>query len=189
MNAVHADLSQLRINWQEGQPFTTWKPNFSPADAESYRFYLNQSQSVGVLIDFYRNQHAGSSLISSANRMLPEKDPIWTKLGSAPHTETIQGLQFAVREETLQSATDSLLVWHWYWIDGHTTENDYVGKLRQVQEKLLMRGDDGAAIVIFAAYSDRPDGARDVLRSFLTGNLSSIEATLTQTRNQSGVNP
>ena len=183
-NADHADLRQVRSSWQDGQPFTSWKPSIYPSDAELYRFFQQGSQTVGVSIHYYRNQHPGSTLISSANRMLPEKDRVWNALSSAVRTESILGRKLAVREEMIQSASVSLLIWRWYWIDGQFTENDYIGKLLQAKGKLMMRGDDGAALIVFAPYSDKPDEARQTLRSFLNENLVPLEATLANIRKQ-----
>jgi exosortase A len=182
--AVHADLNQVSTSWQDAQPFTDWKPSFYPADAELYRFFQRGPQTVGVSIHYYRDQHSGSTLISSANRMLPEKDPVWTKLNTSVHIESFRGRRLAIREEMIQSASISLLIWHWYWIDGQFTENDYVGKMLQAKEKLLMRGDDGASLVVFTPYLDNPDGAHQTLHAFLSENLSAVEATLANNRKQ-----
>lgn len=181
-NAAHADLTQLRPSWQDSLPFTTWKPRFYPSDAELYRFFQHGSQTVGIFIYYYRNQNAGSMLISSSNRILSEKDHIWNKLSTSVRTESVLGRNLTVREELIQSDSGSLLIWHSYWIDGEFVENDYAGKLLQAKEKLTMRGDDGAALVVFAPYLDNPDSARQTLRTFLTENLSSVEAMLSNNR-------
>jgi EpsI family protein len=48
---------------------------------------------------------------------------------------------------------------HWYWIDGHVTASDVTAKLLQAWAKLRGRGDDAAAIVVFARQAE---GARTV---------------------------
>ncbi|MGZ5779732.1 MAG: exosortase C-terminal domain/associated protein EpsI, partial [Burkholderiaceae bacterium] len=84
----------------------------------------------------------------------------------------------------LQAGAERLLVWQWYWIEGKFTVNDYAGKLMQAKEKFLMRGDDGAAVVVYAPYTTNPDDARVVMRDFLNGNLTSLEATLASNKKQ-----
>ena len=175
---LQADLSNVHVSWQDAPAFTTWKPAVNPSNAELYRFFRSGTQTVGVSIHYYRNQHPGATLISSANRVLPEKDEVWTQLNASNRTESILGREISVREEMIQSASGSVLMWRWYWINGHLTANDYKGKLLQAQGKLLMQGDDGAALIVFAPYSDKPEIARQALHDFLSENLTPLETTL-----------
>jgi EpsI family protein len=69
-------------------------------------------------------------------------------------------------------------VWHWYWINGNATVSDYAGKLLQAKSKLLMQGDDGVSMMVFAPYAEQPDEARSILRGFLADNLVALETTL-----------
>lgn len=183
-SVTHADLSNVHATWQDAAAFTNWKPTVNPSSAELYRFFQSGAQTVGVSIHYYRNQHPGATLISSANRVLPEKDEVWTQLSASNRTESILGRDLSVREEMIQSAAGSLLMWRWYWINGHLTASDYKGKLLQAQGKLLMQGDDGAALIVFAPYSDKPDVARHALRAFLSENLMPLETTLANNKKQ-----
>jgi exosortase A len=180
-NPQKADLSHVQANaqnWQDAPAFTAWQPNFSPSDATLYRFFQRDQQHVGLSLHYYRNQHPGSILISSTNRMLSELDSKWNEVRSSVRDEPILGRQLTVREITIKNASGSLLIWRWYWIDGRSVENNYVGKLLQLKERILMHGDDGAALVVFAPYLDNPDAARQAIHDFLTANLAGIEATL-----------
>jgi EpsI family protein len=177
-NPEQARLTGFRTNWQEAPPFTEWKPRFAPANAELHKFFRHDAQQVGLSILYYRHQSQDAQLISSLNRMVSEKETIYRQVGNAARQETISGRTLAIREATLQDPTGPFLVWHWYWIDGAATASDYAGKLLQAKEKFLMRGDDGAAVMVFAPYAIKADEARATLRDYLTANLASIEATL-----------
>jgi EpsI family protein len=183
-DATPATLTRLHSNWQDSNAFSTWKPSFYPAEAELYRFFQQGSQRVGLSIYYYRNQHQGATLISSANRILPEKNSAWNTLSSTVRTESLSGRPLALREETIQGASGPLLIWHWYWMNGQFIENDYIAKLLQAKSKLTMHGDDGAAIFVFAPYADNPEEARRTLRAFLENNLGPVEATLDGNRKQ-----
>lgn len=183
-NPASAELSGFKAQWHEASPFTQWKPGFFPAHAELYRFFQHDAQKVGVSVMYYRNQRHGAELISSSNRLVQEKDYQWRNVGTDSRRETIGSRTFVIREARIQGASGPLLVWYWYWIDGKFTASDYVGKLLQAKEKLLMRGDDGAALMIFAPYAANPDEARQALRDFLAENLAPLEATLAGNKKQ-----
>jgi hypothetical protein len=47
---------------------------------------------------------------------------------------------------------------------------------------MLMRGDDGAGLMVYAHYDENPDTARAALRSFLTAQLPAMESALAANR-------
>lgn len=177
-NPAPAELAGFRPQWQEATPFTTWKPSFFPASAGLERYYQRDAQQVGIHVLYYRNQKKDSMLISSVNQLVTEKDTEWRRTGSSVRQETVSGRLLSIRETRIQGVSGSFLVWHWYWIGGEFTASDYFGKLLQAKEKLLMRGDDGAAMMVFSPYAENPDEARHALRNFLADNLASLESTL-----------
>jgi EpsI family protein len=97
---------------------------------------------------------------------------------SAVRVEHVGNRELAVRETTLQSPQGTLLLWDWLWTGGRYTANSYVGKLLQAQSKLLFQGDDGAALMVYAPVTDKPEAARQAMRAFLSGHLQSIDAVL-----------
>lgn len=177
-NSKGASLDVFQSRWQQADAFTDWKPRFLPANAELHRFFQRDGQIVGVSLLYYRNQDNESKLISSSNRMVREKDPGWMTAGTTGRQEILAGHEITLRETRLRGSPGRVLAWNWYWIDGQFTANDYVVKLLQAKEKLLMWGDDGASITIFAPYTENPDEARTAMRRFLTENLVPLEATL-----------
>ncbi|MGZ5817731.1 MAG: exosortase A [Burkholderiaceae bacterium] len=184
-NPVAADLSSFKAQWNEAKPFTDWHLDFLPANAAYHRVYQRDQEAVGLSFMYYRNQRHGAGLISSSNRLVPDNDAsIWRKAGSNIRQEDLSNRTVVIRESRLQGGAQHLLVWQWYWIEGKFTVNDYVGKLMQARQKLMMRGDDGAAIVVYAPYTGNPEEARIAMRNFLNGNLTSVEATLAGNKKQ-----
>lgn len=177
-----ARLEQFSSSWKQTEPFAEWAPHYFPANAELRRFYRNADKAVGLSLLYYRNQHAGSMLISSTNRLIDEEDRSWRSLGSAIRVENISGTDLQLRESAIESAGGRLLVWTWYWIDGRQTANDYFGKLLQAKEKLLMRGDDGAAIVLCTPLHENREESRAALREFLSANQTSMTTLLESNR-------
>lgn len=171
-------LSDFRASWQPAEPAANWMPRYLPATAELDRSFSQGSNRVGVSLRYYRNQKPGALLISSSNQLVSEKDVHWRKAGTSTRKETIAGRELGVREARLTGAAGALLVWQWNWIDGRFLTSDVLGKVLQAKEKLLQQGDDGAAIMVFAPFSDREDEARVALRAFLEAHMDAIEQTL-----------
>jgi EpsI family protein len=110
-------------------------------------------------------------------------------VASRPRTVTLDGGRTVeVRETTLlqlgsgaASERERLLVWQLYWIDGTLTAKDHTAKLLGAWHRLMGRGDDGAAIVLYAPDTEaRPADA--ALKRFAGANLTAIERALAATR-------
>ena len=160
--------------------FADWKPVFAPATAELQQFFTQDAHTVGLTLLYYRMPPEGVKLVTSTNRMNAPIDPSWLVTGSGVRDERIGASTriLQVRESRLMRGAQRIVVWHWYWIDGATTRNDYVGKLLQIRQKLLHGRDDGAAVMVAAAYDEDPETARAPLRAFLAADLARIEAAL-----------
>ena len=170
--------------WPATAAFTEWQPHFTPARAELRQFYQRDDQ-VGLALRYYRNQDEVSKLVSSVNQLISgAQGDGWHILSSAVRTETLAGRPLKLRESLLANSQSSqrLVVWQWYWIDGHTTTSDYLGKLYQARQKIVSGRDDGAAVFVFARYEEQADSARRSLHAFLDANLVPMEAMLANTK-------
>ncbi|WP_296951517.1 exosortase A [uncultured Massilia sp.] len=157
--------------------FTDWKPAYLAPRARLHRVYRMGSLPVGLTVLYYRNQDKETSLISSLNR-LADYDDAWHEVEGAGRTEALAGHPLALRETVLRAQGQGpLLVWSFKWIGGHYTSSDYVGKLRQAASKALLRGDDGAAVMLAVPYDD-PEQARATLRRFLQDHGAAIDGAL-----------
>lgn len=183
-NPSAVQLGGFESRWQESAPFTAWRPSFFPASAELHQFFQRDAERVGVSIKFYRNQRHGTELISSSNRLVSVQDKHWQHVATTSRRELFDKHNLVVREARILDGTAQLLVWHWYWIDGAFTPSDYVGKLLQTKEKFLMRGDDGAAVMVFSPYTVNEEEARAAMRGFLAQHLVPLESALALNKKQ-----
>jgi len=181
-------LGKIDSTWVPAPAFSTWKPVFAPAEASASMVLQPAGQTtatppVGMTILYYRNQTNGKSLISSSNRLVTEKDAMH-QLRSEKRLETVGARMLGLRESTLQGPDGAILVWQWYWVGNQFTANDYVGKLLQAKDKLLLRGDDGAAILLSTPHVADIEQARAPLRAFVSAHLPAIETALTAARSR-----
>jgi exosortase A len=167
------------VGWPAAPAFASWKPAYLEPDVRWQATFRRDGGAapVGATILYYRNQNGAKSLISSLNRLAGYKDS-WHEIAADSRAEHIAGQPLSVRESALQGPEGSLLVWHWMWVGGHATTSGSVGKLWQARSKLLMNGDDGAAIMLSAPYDGNPENARAALRSFLDAQGAALQAGL-----------
>jgi exosortase A len=171
-------LGQVATAAPRAPAFVDWTPAFPKASAELQQFHAAAGQPVGFKLLYYRKPPEGTKLITTTNRLSPVKDPVWRTITTVVRDEAIGARGLRLRESSMHGPSGKMLVWHWYWIDGSSTSNDYAGKLLQIRQKLLHASDDGAAVMVFAAYDDNPEPARVAMRAFLQGDLAAIEAAL-----------
>ncbi|KQW90357.1 exosortase A [Massilia sp. Root418] len=181
--AAPAELASFQGAWPQAAPFARWSPSYPAASAELQQYFAqadgrHPGHPVGLHLRYYRKQDHNTKLISSVNRMAGEKDANWHSVASGLRDENVGGRTITVRESTLAGAGGRLLVWNWYWVDGRYTANDYLGKVLQVKQKVLTGSDDGAAVMVFSPFEDKPEPARAAMREFLAANLARVDATL-----------
>jgi exosortase A len=169
-------LSSVPVSWVEAPEFADWKPDYMTADATVHRSYQAGATPVALTLLYYRNQDREKSLISSINRLAGYKDD-WHAVESNTVSESFAGHPLALRETILRKPGGNIMVWSWMWIGGRYTSSDIAGKLWQAGAKALLRGDDGAAIMLFAPADD-PAQARAALRRFVQEQGPALDRAL-----------
>jgi EpsI family protein len=176
---VPASLAGYSSSWTAAPAFADWESAFPAATATLRQTYQHDgSQPVGLELRYYSKQDRDTKLISSVNHLVRIGDEQWHNVDSARRVETVAGRQLTVRESSLVGPRGRLLVWNWYWVDGHHTSNDYLGKLLQIRQKIFSGSEQGAALMLYAAYEEKPDAARAALRAYLGDNLARLDAAL-----------
>jgi EpsI family protein len=175
-------LKAIPVSWSPAAAFSSWVPSYMPADAGFNGVWQKDGmQPVALTLLYYRNQTRDKALISSVNRLAGEKDA-YHELGGALRTEQVAGRTLTLRETRMRGPGGTFLLWHWMTVDGHALTNAYAGKLRQAGAKLMLRGDDGAAIMLSSPYTDNQDEARRALRAFLDAHLAALDTELAAAR-------
>ena len=157
---------------------TDWRPKYDGPAASFFEVYRKGDRAVVLFVGYYRNQRQDAELINSTNVMVVQKHPVWANVGEASRKEDLGSSAVALRQTRLRSQQQRLLVWDWFWVSGSHFSSPYLGKLYLARDKLLGRGDDGAAIILATPYNDRAEDAQQTLREFARDMLPSIETTL-----------
>ncbi|MDP2809131.1 MAG: exosortase A [Rhodocyclaceae bacterium] len=170
--------------WQiVAEPIADWKPAFANPSATSNVVLAKGERRVGVFIAWYRQQNYARKLISSDNVLVKSEDKAWAQIGRDARQIVLAGQPVAVRGGGLRSNLAGigaeplrLKVWHWYWVGGHLTTSDHLGKAWLALSRLTGRGDDSAAVFI---YAPEPD-AEAALSDYLSGAGGGIATVLGQ---------
>lgn len=163
-------------------------PAYENPPATVAAVYAKADLSVGLYVAYYRNQTYGQKLVTSTNTLVKSKDTRWKVVGQGvqPLTDS-QGAVHARTYDlapgltTATSGAEHLTVWQWYWINGHLTASDAEAKVYTAWSRLTGKGDDSAAIFI---YAKKPEGGGEdaSLRAFVGDAGPGIEALLRQAR-------
>jgi EpsI family protein len=186
----HLSLSpELAAGWRQvNEPEAQWKPVYQNPSAEAAAQYASQAgQKVGIYLAYYRQQDEARKLVSSTNVLVSSKDKSWNAVEARDKVISLPSRSLAVHEARVLPSTVSgtpdragMLVWQFYWINGSLTASDHEAKLLGAWHRLMGRGDESAAIVLYAADTPSRPGMA-ALESFVRENLSMIEAGLAAT--------
>lgn len=180
----------LAPHWRlSSSPVVAFEPAFSSPSVSTQGSYLkSDGKAVGLYLGYYRNQDYQRKLVSTDNALVRSKDPNWSQVTSGSRNLQLGTQQLSLRTAELRGLTQGveatgqrLVVWQIYWINGALTASDYLAKAYSAWFRLTGRGDDGAVIIVYTP-KDQSEGAEARLQSFLSDNLTAIEALLTQTR-------
>jgi len=142
---------------------------------------------VDLAIAFYRNQRAGTKLLTLASTSLSDYDAGWAVVDRHQLDVQVGGASLQVIEKRLQSSGTSaqnLLAWQWYWIDGLETNSVWRAKLAQVQGKASGAGDSAAGIVLLTPYADNLLSTRETLIGFMSQMRPAIDQRLRHATDQ-----
>jgi exosortase A len=168
--------------WSKAPPFTSWKPEFANPSAEQEASFSDGRQPVGVYIAYYRNQGYDRKLITSTNTLVKSDNRSWSVVArntehnaSANSPPTIRSAKLLGKENGVESR---LVVWQWYWINGHLTTSDFEAKLLTALSRMRGQGDDSAAVILYSPL----EGGTTSLATFADAAAPQIHRLLAATR-------
>lgn len=174
----------------EPRPALAWSPVWENPAVKVDGAYVGASAPVGVFIAYYRGQDADSKLVTGLNGVVGMNDRKWNPVGRSTVTVVVAGRSVAFQTTDIQAPQRAegtgrghLVAWRVYWIDGRFVAGDAEAKLRNAVGRLRGRGDDGAALVLYADR-DSFDDAHEAVRAFAQANLAPLAELLQATRDR-----
>ncbi len=164
--------------WAETSDFIDWKPAYANPSAMLQQSFSQGNKQVGVHISYYRNQDFERKLVTSTNVLVVSNNPIWSVVARdrvALAFGEVRSTELRGRQAGFETR---VVVWHWYWINGHLTTSDIKAKLLTAFSRLRGQGDDSAVVILFAPAED----AAPALAAFADAAGPTIYQLLSQTR-------
>ena len=130
--------------WEKiSRPHLDFAPHYSGARSIVKQSYRKGSDRVELFIAYYRDQRKGAEMVTSQNVVVSSDDRMWRKI-----SEISTSQPFPVNATKVRKESTGVIVWHWYWVDGHYTASSIQAKLFQIQSQLFHAEDHAAAIFI-----------------------------------------
>jgi len=182
--------ARLADGWSaEGAQLAIWSPIFGNPSVETAQAYAGPAGTVGVYLAYYRGQGEDRKLVSSTNVLVPMRDHEWNLLPGGGRRDVNAGAQ-TISVNTAEilgqlqpgaARRPHLVVWRLYWIDGRFIAGDAAAKIAGMLARLKGRGDEGAAIVIYAD-GETVAASNATLEAFVQANQAPLNALLQRTR-------
>jgi len=153
----------------------SWRPRFDTPASESLTTYERQGRYVKLYVAFYGGNQRGVKLVSG-NTVLFD-DP-WTIIEQRTRSVTIDQHLLPVQETRLGYSSSRLVIWHWYWVEGAFTGNDYMAKLNLAKARLVHSPRGSAAIAVSASSRIGIDAEATLADFVATLSLSRFLKTL-----------
>ena len=155
-----------------------WQAPTAGAPARFAATYARQDGDgapVGLQLHWYARQTRDAELLT--HQAMPY-GARWMPLAQRVQHVSLAGGALDVRESVLGHGGERLLVWRVYRQGGILTARPVLVKLLLAQAKLLGRRQDGADLIVFAAYDELAPPPRARLQAFLQAALPVIERRL-----------
>jgi len=181
---------RLADGWSaEGAQIASWAPMFGDPSAVASQVYAGPAGTVGVHLAYYRGQGEGRKVVSSQNMLVGMRDREWSLpvvgdnqiVAVGPQTITVRTAEILGQPQADAGHRPHLVVWRAYWIDGRFIAGDVAAKIAGVQARLRGRGDEGAAVVLYADGTTVA-ASNAALEAFVQTNLGSLDTLLQRTR-------
>jgi len=160
-----------------------WRPHYENASAELQQAFRNDDRRVGLFLGYYRNQGADRKLVSSESTLTAKDDPLWATVDGGVRDVSFNGRPLAVRVSEVRRVDGRrLVVWRWYWINGHLTAFEPWAKVHTAWSRFKGQGDDSSVIIVYAS-PEQPGGAENAIETFIRAAGPEIESALGRARN------
>ncbi|MBK7565228.1 MAG: exosortase A [Propionivibrio sp.] len=164
------------------EKLSDWSPSFKNPSATLQSAFSSDGRAVGLYLGYYRNQDDSHKMVTSVNVLVKSGDPVWARINGGVRQITLNQQSISVRTAELRSADSSrLVVWQWYWVNGHLTASDFRAKAYTAWSRITGQGDDSAVIIVYAP-KEQAGGGEAALEAFIHVAWPEIESVLRRTR-------
>jgi exosortase A len=163
-------------SWQAtGAGADHYRPRFHGADVEYDTLYRAAGgANVYLYAAYYARQEQGKEAVYYRNKTYDDK--VWKGIDTGDREVSVGSSgSLCVKETRVRSKGGrTKIVWHWYYVNGSRTSNDYMAKILNVLGT-LRREPSIAVVVIATDVNGNDEKARLLLTRFVTDTLEKLE--------------
>ena len=160
-----------------------WEPGYRHARDTLHRHFSDgEGGPVGLYVGYYREQFRHGNMVGWANTLDGRDRDDWSRR-SAGRGEVEGGLSRPERA-ILSRGEERVLVWRWYWVNGHLTRSPHEVKLRESVSRLLGGRDDAALLVVYGRYHEDPREVEPAMRRYAEAAMPELLETLEEVRHR-----
>jgi EpsI family protein len=187
---VKVDLpTHLAAGWSaDSARLAEWTPIFTNPSATAFKAYASPAGTVGMHLAYYRGQREDRKLVNSQNVLLGMRDRDWNLISEGSRDMPVGPRSLGVRTAEIVGKPpyeamrrSHLVVWRFYWVDGRFIRSDVATKVAGGMARLRGRGDEGAALVLYADEASVA-ASNTALEAFVQANLDGLNELLQRTR-------
>ena len=158
-----------------------WAPELVAPTAVDVQAFARDESIVGVYLGVYRGQKQGSELVSMLNQIVSTERKRWRLVESGSLEVRLNGEKTLIRTALVRGMSEQFLIWHWYWLPGHTTSSDVRAKVQLAVQRLTGSSDTAAWVAVYTRVGDDVGAGARALSAFAEAMSGPIDNALETT--------
>ena len=158
-----------------------WAPELVAPTAVDAQAFVRDERIVGVYLGVYRGQKQGSELVNTLNQIVRTDSKRWRLVESGSVEVRLNGENTPIRTALVRDASGQFLIWHWYWLAGHSTSSDVRAKVRLAVQRLTGASDIATWVAVYTPVGDDVSGGARRLSAFVEAMSGQIDNALETT--------
>ena len=158
-----------------------WAPELVAPTAVDVQAFVRDGSTVGVYLGVYRGQKQGSELVNTLNQIASTERKRWRLVESGTLEVRLNGEKTPIRTALVRDTSGQFLIWHWYWLAGHTTSSDVRAKVQLAMQRLTGASDTAVWVAIYTPVDDDVGAGARRLSKFVEAMSGPIDNALEMT--------
>ena len=158
-----------------------WAPELVAPTAVDVQAFVRDGSTVGVYLGVYRGQKQGSELVNTLNQIASTERKRWRLVESGTLEVRLNGEKTPIRTALVRDTSGQFLIWHWYWLAGHTTSSDVRAKVQLAMQRLTGASDTAVWVAIYTPVDDDVGAGARRLSKFVEAMSGPIDNALETT--------
>lgn len=159
-----------------------WIPEIRNSDAMKSQSFSKNGRQVTVFFGMYAKESWDAKLVSVTNRLAGSDGSKWSLADRSVSRAEFSGRALDTKTGIVLGRGQRILVWHWYWVDGHATATDLSAKALQLLARCRGIEPKSVWVAISTDATGSSDEANKVLREFVRDMAPSMANALSGPR-------